>query len=121
VSTLTGEILLNVQTSKTILSIADGYDVFKFVDMDTQLIEIEDGMTENESVTRSLRSTIEAAVLELIYQGDERGFWEINWPVNNMIEGKVGEIIDDAEIIYTEPAEIPEEVPTPDNIEEIRG
>jgi hypothetical protein len=38
-----------------------------------------------------------------------------------MIEGKVGEIIDDAEIIYTEPAEIPEEVPTPDNIEEIRG
>ena len=58
VSTLTGEILLNVQTSKTILSIADGYDVFKFVDLDTQLIEIEDGMTENESVTRSLRSTI---------------------------------------------------------------
>ena len=35
VSTLTGEILLNVQTSKTILSIADGYDVFRFVDMDT--------------------------------------------------------------------------------------
>lgn len=121
VSTLTGEILLNVQTSKTILSIADGYDVFKFVDMDTQLIEIEDGMTENESVTRSLRSTIEAAVLELIYQGDERGFWKIKWPVNEIIEGKVGEIIDDAEIIYTEPAEIPEEVPTPENIEEIRG
>jgi len=124
VSTLTGEILLNVQTSKTILSIADGYDVFKFVDLDTQLIEIEDGMTENESVTRSLRSTIEAAVLEIIYQGDERGFWEINWPVNKIIEGKVGEIIDDAEIIYTKPvetSEIPIEVPTPDNIEEIRG
>ena len=124
VSTLTGEILLNVQTSKTILSIADGYDVFKFVDLDTQLIEIEDGMTENESVTRSLRSTIEAAVLEIIYQGDERGFWEINWPVNKIIEGKVGEIIDDAEIIYTEPvdtSDIPIEVPTPDNIEEIRG
>ena len=124
VSTLTGEILLNVQTSKTILSIADGYDVFKFVDLDTQLIEIEDGMTENESVTRSLRSTIEAAVLEIIYQGDERGFWEINWPVNKIIEGKVGEIIDEAEIILTKPIEksdLPIEVPTPDNIEEIRG
>ena len=124
VSTLTGEILLNVQTSKTILSIADGYDVFKFVDLDTQLIEIEDGMTENESVTRSLRSTIEAAVLEIIYQGDERGFWEINWPVNKIIEGKVGEIIDEAEIIFTKPIEksdLPIEVPTPDNIEEIRG
>ena len=80
VSTLTGEILLNVQTSKTILSIADGYDVFKFVDMSTQLLEIEDGMTENESVTRSLRSCIEAAVLELILQGEKQDFWKINWP-----------------------------------------
>lgn len=98
VSTLTGEILLNVQTSKTILSIADGYDVFKFIDMDTQLVEIEDGMTENESVTRSLRSCIEAAVLELIYQGEENEFWKINRPI------------------------IPEEdIIEPETIEEIRG
>ena len=53
VSVLTGEILLNVQTSKTILSVAQGYDVFRFVELDTQLVEIEDGITENESVTRS--------------------------------------------------------------------
>ena len=45
--------------------------------MDTQLVEIEDGVTENESVTRSVRSTIEAAVLELIYQGHDRGYWKI--------------------------------------------
>ena len=77
VSTLTGEVLLNVQTSKTILAVANGYDVFKFVDMETRLVEIEDGTTENESVTRSLRSTIEAGVLELIYQGHDRGFWKI--------------------------------------------
>ena len=125
VSTLTGEILLNVQTSKTILSIADGYDVFKFVDMDTQLVEIEDGMTENESVTRSLRSTIEAAVLEMIYQGEELDFWKINWPMKQIIENKVEKIIDEAEIIYTKPIEdpedIPEEVITPETIEEIRG
>ena len=80
VSTLTGEILLNVQTSKTILSVAEGFDVFKFVEMDTQLVEVEDGMTENESVTRSVRSAIEAAVYELILQGDEREFWTIQWP-----------------------------------------
>jgi len=98
VSTLTGEILLNVQTSKTILSIADGFDVFKFIDLDTQLVEIEDGMTENESVTRSLRSCIEAAVLELIYQGEKQEFWKINWPVE-----PAGEIIE------------------PETIEEIRG
>ena len=123
VSTLTGEILINVQTSKTILSIADGYDVFKFIDMDTQLIEIEDGMTENESVTRSLRSCIEAAVLELIYQGEENEFWKINWP-DKMVEKRVEEIVDEAPIILVEPDsgdDLPEEVITPDNIEEIRG
>jgi curli production assembly/transport component CsgG len=97
VSTLTGEVLINVQTSKTILSIADGYDVFKFIDLDTQLVEIEDGMTENESVTRSLRSTIEAAVLELIYQGEKLSFWKINWPEKEI------------------------EIETPIAIEEIRG
>ena len=123
VSTLTGEILINVQTSKTILSIADGYDVFKFIDMDTQLIEIEDGMTENESVTRSLRSCIEAAVLELIYQGEEQDFWKINWP-DKMVEEKVEKIIDETPIILVEPDsgdKLPEEIITPENIEEIRG
>ena len=92
-------------------------------------------MTENESVTRSLRSTIEAAVLELIYQGDERGYWEINWPVNKIIENEVEEIVHSAtfEIIDEVPikesegeddnSELPIEVPTPENIdkEEIRG
>tara|TARA_R100001244_G_scaffold38961_1_gene35237 strand:+ start:1420 stop:2250 length:831 start_codon:yes stop_codon:yes gene_type:complete len=81
VSTLTGEILLNVQTSKTVLSTALGYDVFKFIDLDTQLIEIEDGITQNESNTYSVRACIEAAVLALIEQGDTRGYWKINYPV----------------------------------------
>ena len=81
VSTLTGEILLNVQTSKTVLSTALGYDVFKFIDLDTQLIEIEDGITQNESNTYSVRACIEAAVLALIEQGDTRGYWKINYPI----------------------------------------
>ena len=36
VSTLTGEVLLNVQTYKTILSVGMGGDVFRFLDMDTK-------------------------------------------------------------------------------------
>ena len=77
ISTLTGEILLNVQTTKTILSVGGGYDVFRFVDMDTKLVEIEDGVANNEGVTKATRSAIELAVLELIYQGHDRGFWKI--------------------------------------------
>lgn len=82
VSTLTGEVILNVQTSKTVLSSGTAGDVFRFLDMDTQLLELESGMTQNESVTYAVRSAIEAAVLELIYQGDERGFWKIVYPEN---------------------------------------
>ena len=77
VSTLTGEVLLNVQTKKTILSVGGGYDVFRFFDMDTKLLEIEDGNGFNESVTFAVRSAIEVAVLELIYQGHDRGYWQM--------------------------------------------
>ena len=70
--------MLNVQTKKTILSVGGGYDVFRFFDMDTKLLEIEDGNGFNESVTYATRSAIEVAVLELIYQGHDRGYWEIN-------------------------------------------
>ena len=76
VSVLTGEVLLNVQSRKTILSYGSGGDVFRFIEEGTQLVEIEDGVGNNESVTYATRSAIEG-VLELIYQGHERGFWEI--------------------------------------------
>ena len=69
VSVLTGEVLLNVQTRKTILSYGSGGDVFRFIEEGTQLVEIEDGVGNNESVTYATRSAIEAGVLELIYQG----------------------------------------------------
>ena len=77
VSTLTGEVLLNVQAKKTIFSYGTGFDVFKFVDMDTELVEYEDGVARNESVTYATRAAIEAAVVALIEQGDARGFWTI--------------------------------------------
>ena len=63
VSTLTGEVLLNVQTYKTILSVGMGGDVFRFLDMDTKLLELESQISERlvgqidaiESVSDSIR------------------------------------------------------------------
>lgn len=86
VSTLTGEVILNVQTYKTILSVGLAGDVFRFVDLDTKLIELETGMTQNESTTWAVRSAIEAAVLALIEQGDQRGFWKIEKPADINID-----------------------------------
>lgn len=77
VSVLTGEILLNVQTKKTILSVGGGGDIFRFIEEGTQLIEFEDGVGNNESVTYAVRTATEAAVLEMVYQGHDRGFWTI--------------------------------------------
>jgi len=77
VSVLTGEVLLNVQAKKTILSYGGAGDIFKFVDNDTTLLEYEDGVGNNESVTYAVRTAIEAGVLELVYQGHDRGFWTI--------------------------------------------
>ena len=77
VSVLTGEVLLNVQAKKTILSYGGSGDIFRFVDNSTTLVEYEDGVGNNESVTYATRTAIEAAVLELIYQGHDRGYWVI--------------------------------------------
>ena len=77
VSVLTGEVLLNVQTRKTVLSYGKSGDVFRFIEQGTELVEYEDGVGNNESVTYATRTAIEAAVLELIHQGHRRGYWEI--------------------------------------------
>ena len=77
VSVLTGEVLLNVQTKKTILSYGASGDIFRFIEEGTELVEYEDGEGNNESVTYAVRTAIEAAVLELVEQGHERGLWKI--------------------------------------------
>ena len=89
VSVQTGEVLLNVQARKTVLSYGGGFDVFRFVDMDTQLVEIEDGVGNNESVTYAVRAAIEAAVLELVFQGEERALWKINRPAEVQEEEEI--------------------------------
>lgn len=76
VSTNTGEVLMNVQVSKTILSVGRDLSLFRFVDLGTTLIEAESGMTQNEASTIAVRTAIEQAVVELINQGIEKGYWK---------------------------------------------
>ncbi len=75
VSTNTGEVLMNVQVSKTVLSVSNNLSVFKFVDIGTKLVESEAGLTENEANTKAVKMSIEAAVVELIRQGIQKGYW----------------------------------------------
>jgi len=85
VSVATGEILVEVMSSKTILSYGQSQDVFKFIEMGTELVEVEFGVSRNESTTIALMKAIEGAVLELIIIGYDKGYWkyeenEINEP-----------------------------------------
>ena len=77
VSVSTGRILLEVLVTKTILSVSDSQDVFKFVANGTELIEIEKGAVENESVNIALQAAIETAVLQTIKEGSSANFWSI--------------------------------------------
>lgn len=75
VSVNSGEVLLSVTTTKTILSYSDGISVFKFVDAGTLNIEGEAGFSVNESVNLATQRAIEAAVVEMIKQGIEKKYW----------------------------------------------
>ena len=72
----TGQVLLNVITSKSIYSAATGLDTFIFTENGTELVEIETGIARNESATYATRSAIEAAVYAIIIQGIEDDLWD---------------------------------------------
>lgn len=76
VSVATGEILIEVMTEKTIFSYGKSEDIFRFIEMGTELVEIELGNSRNESTTIALMKSIESAVLELINVGYDRSFWK---------------------------------------------
>lgn len=76
VSVATGEVLLDTISTKTILAVGISQDVFRFVSAGTQLIEVENGVVENESVSIATQTAVEAAVLELILKGEAMGYWK---------------------------------------------
>ena len=55
VSVSTGEVLIETSVSKSILSTSVSQDVFRFIEMGTDLVEIEGGVAENESTSIALQ------------------------------------------------------------------
>ena len=76
VSVATGEVLIEVLVNKDIYSYGKSQDVFKFIEAGTELVEVESGNTENEATTIALQRAIEAAVLQIIEIGYDKGYWE---------------------------------------------
>ena len=76
VSVNTGAVLAAVNVQKTIYSTADSIAVLKFFDNDTQVFEFESGITLNEPATLAVKTTVEAAVVELIKEGELKDVWD---------------------------------------------
>jgi curli production assembly/transport component CsgG len=76
VSVTTGEVLVSITTTKTVYSYMDKIGVLRFVDAGTLSIEAETGMGINESANRATNMAIEAAVVEMIREGQKKGFWD---------------------------------------------
>ena len=79
----TGQILLNVVTSKSIYSTATGFDTFRATSNGTEFFELEAGISANETQTYAVRSAIEAAVYETIRRGIELDLWDYTEEVSD--------------------------------------
>lgn len=76
VNVQTGEVVLTVNTQKTILSIATSIATFKFFDHGTKAFENEIGSTSTEPGVYAVKAAIDLAVEELVYQGESKGLWK---------------------------------------------
>jgi curli production assembly/transport component CsgG len=80
-SVQTGEVLLSVSTTKTIISTGSSFTVFKFFDVGTRSLETEVGNSINEPVNYAVRAAIEQAVVEMVKEGSRKGLWAFKQPV----------------------------------------
>ena len=76
ISVNTGKVLAAVTVTKIVYSTADSVAVLKFMNSNTQAFEAETGLTLNEPGTLAVKATVEAAVVELIKEGERKGVWD---------------------------------------------
>ncbi len=76
VSVATGEVLVAVNVTKTVISFQDKAGVLKFYEAGTQAVELEVGVATNESMNRAVQLAIHGGVVELIQRGAEKGHWD---------------------------------------------
>ena len=75
----TGEVMINTMVSKTVLSAGVSRDLFRFIEMGTELVEVETGYSQNEAMGYATRAAIEEAVYSLVQQGLKQQLWDFNY------------------------------------------
>lgn len=80
ISTQTGEVLMTQNVRKTILSYQVSVATFKFFDQGTKAFEQETGMSSSEISIYVVKSAVEKAVEDMIFDGEKKGLWKFNKP-----------------------------------------
>lgn len=71
----TGQVLLSVSSTKKVFSQELRAGLFRYVALN-RLAEVEGGYSTNEPVQFCVRQAMEAAVAEIVAQGQQRGYWK---------------------------------------------
>lgn len=85
-STQTGEVLVTTNVRKTLLSYQFGVSTFKFFDQGTRSFEQETGLSATEVSIYVVKSAVEKAVEQMIFDGERKGLWKFK-----QVEGKKNE------------------------------
>ena len=75
-SIATGEVLLSSTESNIIYSKSVDGNIFRFVDLGTELVELESGATKNEPVTFAVKRAIDKTIVSLIHKGNKKDLWK---------------------------------------------
>jgi curli production assembly/transport component CsgG len=76
VNVQTGEVIMTVNTQKSVMSVATSISTFKFFSQGKNAFENEIGSTTNEPGIYAVKAAVDLAVEELVYQGAAKGLWK---------------------------------------------
>ena len=76
VSVNSGKVILTVNVTKTIASVKDDFNVFRFFEMGTRAFEMESGAAANEPTSVAVKAAIDQAVIDMIRKGETKGLWD---------------------------------------------
>lgn len=75
VSVNSGKVILATNVTKTIASVKDDLNVFRFFDLGTKAFELESGAAANEPTSVAVKCAIDQAVIDMIRKGEAKGLW----------------------------------------------
>ena len=75
VSVNSGKVLLTTNVTKTIASVRDDFNVFRFFEMGTKAFEMESGAAANEPTSVAVKAAIDQAIINMIRKGESKGLW----------------------------------------------